>query len=579
MHIAAVGLGCCLGAFDSSQPLRCQFFLSETAGVIQACEGQPRTGGDYILGHRDYVETRPTRLELHPEPPVHISWPMARKSSLMKRLFSAAFQRRSYSAPADRSIPAAKRKYVPTSGTYPKGFLAGTSHAGVKASNRTSDDIALVVSEQRCPAAAVFTRNVFKAAPVNVSRAILRQRNDRGFRGVVVNSGCANAVTGPLGSRHAVEMAATADKCFDPDSIQPPADGDWEDAPRTLVMSTGVIGQKLPIEKIVDAIPKAHAALGSTHEHWMKAARAICTTDTFPKLLSRTFTLPSHPATEYRIAGMAKGAGMIHPNMGTLLGIICTDAKIAPADMKRLLSIATNRSFNCISIDGDTSTNDTVAFFANGAAAPADAKPLSYPASPTSAAALTPPRSEDETTFFRILTEFMTDLAKLCVRDGEGATKFVTIRVQSTESIQAARRAASSIATSALVKTALYGKDANWGRILCAIGYAPGIMENPALRIRSGSKRQVDPFQTSVSFIPSDGSEELRLLALGEPQEVDEARAKQILEMEDLEISVKLDDVDGLVRNSEGRKTRYDATYWTCDFSHEYVTINGDYRT
>lgn len=273
---------------------------------------------------------------------------MALSKPLMKRVLSIAIQTRSYSTPAERSVPAAKRKYVPASGTYPTGFLAGSSHAGVKASNTQYDDIAMVVSETPCPAAGVFTRNLFKAAPVKASMQLFHNRSESpDFRGVVVNSGCANAVTGTAGLEDAQTMMRSADTCF--------GESDVDEPPKTLAMSTGVIGQKLPIDKITTAIPKAHASLGSEHDSWMKAAQAICTTDTFPKLLSRTFTLPSHPETQYSIAGMAKGAGMIHPNMGTLLGIICTDAKIEPQTLRRLLQAANNASFNCITIDGDTS--------------------------------------------------------------------------------------------------------------------------------------------------------------------------------------------------------------------------------
>lgn len=528
---------------------------------------------------------------------------MAPKAALsLKRAFSAAlFQVRHYSAPGDRSIPAAKQKYVPTSGTYPKGFLAGTAHAGVKASNTKYDDVTMVVSEQPCAAAGVFTRNVFKAAPVTVSRRTLIERRQAGFRGVVVNSGCANAVTGRKGAEDAVAMARETDKCF---GELRTGGGELQDPSQTLVMSTGVIGQLLPIDKITSAIPKAHQALGATHDHWLKAAQAICTTDTFPKLLSRKFTLPSHPDTEYSIAGMTKGAGMIHPNMATLLGIICTDAKIAPSTMTPMLRNATASSFNCITIDGDTSTNDTVAFFANGAAAPESAAPIEFP---TGDSAVAPKvqdlgrADEDAKEMQRVLKDFMSDLAKLVVRDGEGATKFVTIRVQSDVSYRTAKRAATSIARSALVKTALYGKDANWGRILCAVGYAPGIVTSTEVPHQrdvgiEGSAYQVVPERTSVSFIPADGSPELKLLVRGEPETVDEARAKEILEMEDLEILVRLDDgpmtpeqkeqiskkqersAMGKMLEMQPRK-QVEAVVWTCDFSHEYVTINGDYRT
>ncbi|USW51726.1 Putative arginine biosynthesis protein ArgJ [Septoria linicola] len=515
---------------------------------------------------------------------------MAAKGTSAKRLLAAASQVRNYSAPADRSIPAAKQKYVPTSGTYPKGFLAGSAYAGVKASNTKYDDLALVASETPCPGTAVFTQNIFKAAPVQFSQGLCRSKNDSEFRGVVVNSGCANAVTGVQGREHAEIMARTTDKEF--------ASGASSETPSTMVMSTGVIGQKLPIDKITGAIPKLKSNIGNTHEHWLNAANAICTTDTFPKLLSRQFTLPSHPETTYSIAGMTKGAGMIHPNMATLLAIVCTDAKIDSSSMNHLLKSTVADSFNSISIDGDTSTNDTLAFFANGAAAPENAQAIAY--APRNRRNIDKrqfkqDKSPDLRAFESVLGDFLKDLAKLVVRDGEGATKFVTIRVRSDVSKITAKRAAVSIARSALVKTALYGKDANWGRILCAIGYAPGIMssrEVPTHDLIKGMMArtrtetpydkipQVVPSMTSVSFIPADGSEELKLLIRGEPQDVDEVRAKQILEMEDLEILVRLEDRDDPATDRNGNpKESAEAVFWTCDFSHEYVTINGDYRT
>ena len=458
-------------------------------------------------------------------------------------------QIRYYAAPGQGVIPPAKQKYVPTSGTYPRGFLAASAHVGVKPSNTRFDDLALVASEKPCSGAAVFTKNKFQAAPVTVSRETLRRREGSGIRAVIVNSGCANAVTGKGGIEDAIRMGEETDSCFDEGQN---IDGQGL---RTIVMSTGVIGQRfatvyscveptdyfrLPVKKILPQIPSAYSDLGSSHDHWLRAARAICTTDTFPKLLSRTFTLPSSPNTEYRLVGMTKGAGMIHPNMATLLGIMCTDAPIAPAALSTLLASAIDKSFNSISIDGDTSTNDTVAILANGAAG----GPL-----------LSNQGSPGYQEMQQVLTTFAEDLAKLVVRDGEGATKFVTIRVTSARHYEDAKRVASTIARSPLVKTALYGKDANWGRILCATGYAEG-------------GESVVPSETSVSFIPTDGSRELKLLVNGEPQNVDEERAAEILQAEDLEILVKLSDQPGK-----------EAVYWTCDLSHEYVTINGDYRT
>ncbi|PHH91510.1 hypothetical protein CDD83_179 [Cordyceps sp. RAO-2017] len=433
------------------------------------------------------------------------------------------------------AVPAAKARYVPTSGTYPQGFAASGIFVGVKPGNTSKPDLAVVTSDRPCSAAAVFTKNKFQAAPVTFSRQVLATKANAGLRSVVVNSGCANAVTGIGGLEDAARMASTLDQrvgCRD----------------STIVMSTGVIGQRLPIQKIVDHIPAAYHKVGGTHKHWLDCARAICTTDTFPKLMSRSFELPSSPGVEYRIAGMTKGAGMLAPNMATLLTILATDAPVAPAVLPAVLRHAVDRSFNSITIDGDTSTNDTVALLANGAAGGAE---------------VASERSADFAALRDTLTDFATDLAKLIVRDGEGATKFVTIRVVDSATEASARAVARSIALSPLVKTALYGKDANWGRILCAAGYAlispPG---EPA-----HDTPEIAPELTNVSFVPTDGSAELALLVNGEPQLVDEERASEILQATDLEILVKL---------GTGHQS---AVHWTCDFSHDYVTINGDYRT
>lgn len=226
---------------------------------------------------------------------------------------------------------------------------------------------------------------------------------------------------------------------------------------------------------------------------------------------------------------------MIHPNMATLLGTIATDAPISPDLLPDLLTNAVNKSYNSITIDGDTSTNDTIALLANGAAGGQE---------------ITSESSEDYTAFQQTLTAFAIELAKLVVRDGEGATKFVTIRVTEAPSQAGARKIASTIARSPLVKTALYGKDANWGRILCAVGYSQ--ISEPGQPINDVP--EIVPEKTSVSFIPTDGSPELKLLVNGEPENVDEERAAQILEHEDLEI---------LVRLGGGKE---EGTYWTCDY-------------
>ena len=465
---------------------------------------------------------------------------------------------RHYSAPVDGSIPTAKQKYVPITGTYPKGFLVSGTYVGVKASNTRFPDLALLTSDRPASAAAVFTQNIFQAAPVTISRNILKKRSGEGIRSVIINSGCANAVTGKGGLEDAASMAASLDGLL-PDSSSPDT---------ALVMSTGVIGQRLPIKKILQAVPKAVANLENTHDSWLTTARSICTTDTFPKLLSRTFTLPSSPSITYSIAGMTKGAGMIHPNMATLLAILCTDAPIPASTLRPLLTNAVERSFNAISIDGSTSTNDTLAILANGAAG---GQPV------------TSPTSEDGIAMQRVLTEFTQQLSQLVVRDGEGATKFVRVKIINSPSFPDTKLIASSIARDPLVKTALYGKDANWGRILCAIGYTQGL----------SSSDTVNPASTSVSFVPTDGSAPLKLVINGEPEAVDEMRAAQILAEEDLEILVDLG-------GGAGGAGKEEASYWFCDFSHEYgglmchwnctfwgkgptdletVTINADYRT
>ncbi|EPS42272.1 hypothetical protein H072_3750 [Dactylellina haptotyla CBS 200.50] len=419
-----------------------------------------------------------------------------------------------------------KWKYVPKSGTYPQGFSVGGIHCGVKKDGK-SLDLALLTSELPASGAAVFTKNVFKAAPVVLSRQMLDDRKGAGVRAIVANSGCANAVTGKGGLADGEAMGKAVDRLL------------GETQPSTVIMSTGVIGQPLPMPKIIAGIPKAFKALGQDHKSWLNIAKAICTTDTFPKLSSKSFKIPGHE-TEYRIAGMAKGAGMIHPNMATLLGFMATDAPVTPAALQEILTYAVDRSFNAISVDGDMSTNDTVALLANGAASKSGNK--------------IDIGSNGFEDLKNIVTEFAEELAKLVVRDGEGATKFVTVKVVDAQSFEDAKQVASTIARSPLVKTALYGRDANWGRILCATGYA-GVSS-------------VEPTKTNVSFIPTDGSKELKLLVNGEPENVDEKRASEILDMEDLEIRVSL-----------GTGAGQEAVYYFCDFSHEYVTINGDYRT
>ncbi|ODV93090.1 hypothetical protein PACTADRAFT_52150 [Pachysolen tannophilus NRRL Y-2460] len=416
-----------------------------------------------------------------------------------------------------------KSKYVPTSGTYPQGFKVGGYKSGVKKNGNL--DLAILKSEiPNTTAAAVFTTNKFKAAPVIVSSKILEKKKGKDVNSIVINSGCANAVTGEGGLKDA---NATVDLV---DTLVGNKNGQ-----STLVMSTGVIGQRLQMDKISSSLPKLiQQELGDDHEHWLNCAKAICTTDTFPKLVSKKFEING---IEYKLAGLAKGAGMICPNMATLLGFFVTDAPVEPFTLKKILKYATDRSFNCISVDGDMSTNDTISALANGAAG----GEVINEQSPHFK------QLQDE------IVSFAQQLAQLVVRDGEGATKFVTVRVEDALTYEDAHKVAKSISNSPLVKTALYGKDANWGRILCATGYADV---------------EVEPTKTNVSFIPTDGTKELKLLVNGEPELVDEERASEILEHENLEILVSL-----------GTGGGQSCDFWTCDLSHEYVSINGDYRS
>ncbi|KAF8645913.1 hypothetical protein AX16_007487 [Volvariella volvacea WC 439] len=459
---------------------------------------------------------------------------------------------------------------------FPSGYLLTGIHSGIK-KNPDVPDLAVILSTSSQPtsAAACFTKNVFRAAPVIVSEEVLVKNGGR-VRGLVVNSGCANAVTGKKGLEDAWTMVKETD------ALLPPSSESKSYENETVVMSTGVIGQNLPISKIVAGIRSQSpssptSTLGNDFKSWEAAAKAFMTTDTFPKLRAKVFEIDG---VEYRLAGMDKGAGMIHPDMrpaltfsgsgsssvgrqlhATLLGCILTDAPVTPKSLQNALTYAVDRSFNSISVDGDMSTNDTIIVLANGAAAEksqSKAQVIDEETNP-----------EGYEVFKKELTEFAIDLAKLVVRDGEGATKFVTVTVKNAPTYRDAHRIASRISTSALVKTALYGEDANWGRILAATGSVP---LSPSTTTSAQSQPEIDPTKVSVTFIPSDGSSPLPVLINGEPENVDEVRAKEILVLEDFEVEVDLG-----METKKGEEGV--ARYWTCDFSYEYVRINGDYRS
>ncbi|HHY54722.1 MAG TPA: bifunctional glutamate N-acetyltransferase/amino-acid acetyltransferase ArgJ [Chloroflexi bacterium] len=402
-----------------------------------------------------------------------------------------------------------------------KGFDAGAVAAGIKKSG--APDLALVASRVPCRAAGVFTRNLFPAAPVLYDRQLL-EFNPEALHAVLVNAGCANACTGSEGNANARLSAEQTALHL----------GAHEHS--VFVMSTGVIGVQLPMDKLLAGIPKVVETLAP--DGWPAAAAAIMTTDTRPKLATRQVTLGDVTAT---ITGIAKGAGMIHPNMATMLAVIATDAFIAQPLLQQALSAATAVSFNCISIDGDTSTNDTVLLLANGLA---DNEEIVEASSPEFA------------TFSTALTSLCTELAQAIVRDGEGATRFVTVQVRSAANDAEAHQAANTIATSPLVKTAFFGGDANWGRILAAVGRA-GIQVDPArcdLFIDGG------PNATTRTG-------ELQLVAGGVPLPYSEAAATAIFAQPEIDVRVEL----GLGGGA--------ATVWTSDLSYDYVRINGDYRT
>lgn len=391
--------------------------------------------------------------------------------------------------------------------TAPKGFVAAGVHAGIK---RQKKDIALVFSERPCSAAATFTTNRVKAAPLLVTKEHVQAGS---VRAIVVNSGNANACTGEQGLADARRMAAI---CAEKLGIRPE---------EVVVASTGVIGVFLPMEKIEAGIAQAAAALSVSGAH--DAALGIMTTDTRPKEVA---VVCECDGVQFRIGAMAKGSGMIHPNMATMLAFITTDAAVEREFLQERLKAAVDVSFNMITVDGDTSTNDMAVVLANGAAPGAAIKPGT-------------PIAE---VFSEALTRVCIELAKMIAADGEGATKLIEVRVKGAKSAHDARLAVKAVAGSSLVKTAVYGEDANWGRILCAVGY---------------SGADFDPETTTVYL----GNVKVFEHGMGVP--FDEHEAKSVLAAEEVAILIDLGEGEG------------EATGWTCDLTYDYVKINASYRT
>ncbi len=391
---------------------------------------------------------------------------------------------------------------------YPEGFTAAGVRAGIKKSGNL--DVAVIYTENRANVAGVFTQNTFAAAPVHVSKIVVGTGT---AHAIVANAGCANACTGEQGLKNAEKMASIAAenlKCRQDDVI---------------VASTGVIGVNLDMEKMEAGIKNAVSKL--SREGSVNAGNAIVTTDTYSKACATAIEIGGK---QVKFGAIAKGSGMIQPNMATMLCFITTDAAIDQKLLQSALSEITEVSFNMISIDGDMSTNDMVIVLANGAAG-----------NPTITE-----KNADYEKFYSTLKNICTELAKKIASDGEGATKFLTIDVKGAETFEAAKQVGMSVAKSPLVKTAFFGEDPNWGRVVCAVGY-------------SGIK--IVPEKTVVKF----GNIPVYENGLG--TKYDDAALKKVMAAHDIVIEIDL----GL--------GNFDATVFSCDFSYEYVKINGEYHT
>ncbi len=393
--------------------------------------------------------------------------------------------------------------------TVPQGFIAAGVKAGIKASG--NHDVAVIYSTVPAATGAVFTQNKMCAAPVLVSREVAKEAV---AQAIIVNSGCANACTGEQGLDDAKEMQSFAAGLL---GIEPQ---------RVYVCSTGVIGHFLPMDKIKTGLADAIDALDEAEGE--SCAMAIQTTDTFIKKAAYEFEVGGKIA---KIAGIAKGAGMIHPNMATMLTFLTTDAAIAPDVLKRAVKDAADKSFNMVVVDGDTSTNDSMIVLANGLAENEIIFSESHP---------------DYPAFFEALVTCAQDLAKLIARDGEGATKFLEVNVVGAATWEDAKVAAMAIAKSPLVKTAFFGEDPNWGRIVCAAGYSGAAMNPNQVNLDIGG---------------------IRLVEKGMNCNVPLANLSNIMSAHDITMTIDL---------AIGEAS---ATVWTCDFSYEYVKINGEYHT
>lgn len=400
--------------------------------------------------------------------------------------------------------------------TAPKGFKCAGLRAGVKP-GKTNKDMAMIVSEVPAKIAGTFTKNIVKAAPVLWGKKIVEEQET--VRAVVVNTGIANACTGAQGYENVVTEAKEVAKLL---NIKPE---------EVVVGSTGVIGQQLPMDVIKEGINKLVPELKADRQSEEDASWAILTTDTKPKEAAVEVEIDGKTVT---IAGMCKGSGMIHPNMGTMLGFITTDAAIDKALLLELQRELIEDTFNMVSVDGDTSTNDTVFVFANGMA---ENKEITQ-------------KDVDYEAFKEGLLYVNQSLAKQIAGDGEGCTRLFEVHVAGADSKENAKILSKSVVTSSLTKAAIYGKDANWGRILCALGYA-GV--------------DFDPVKVDISLKSADGVIEIVKDGIATDYSEDEA--------------TKVLSADAVTADIDVHNGEYEATAWGCDLTHDYVTINADYRS
>ncbi len=399
--------------------------------------------------------------------------------------------------------------------TSPKGFMAAAAAAGIKYQGR--DDMAMIFSKAPCRAAGAFTTNIVKAAPVKWDQHIVYDCGKA--RAVVCNSGIANACTGPEGmeSCRQTALAAAKELGTEPDEV--------------LVASTGVIGMQMPTDRLILGVRALAGQLADTVEAGSRAARAIMTTDTIKKEASVSFTYEGSTIT---IGGMCKGSGMIHPNMCTMLSFLTTDADISQELLQEALSDVVKNTYNMVSVDGDTSTNDTVLLLANGLAGnPAITQ-----------------KNDGYEAFHKALELLNRCLCRKIAGDGEGATALLEVTVRGAADQQQARTLAKSVVSSSLTKAAVAGHDANWGRILCAMGY---------------SGASFDPDQVDLFFESRAGK--LQIMRSGTALPFDEAQATAILSENEVTVTADIHEGD------------HTATAWGCDLTEEYVKINADYRS